>query len=228
MGDRQTSLDRSWEKAFVVECRVRDYTGKSIGDALAQVESHCLATGEDVNQAFGDPVAYATSLDLPKTRGSIRAIAASGLLGLISLFLIPGAIAGIVRESPLFLTTGQIIVYAIVLAATLALGVLPRPTLRTLLSLNRGQSIVIGTLVVGLWIGIMLLAPAPVELPAGWSVAIGGVCLAAAVAIGWRALGPDPVSLPDPNPGHGLGTRIGLALIWPAVVGAFTLLNIFI
>ncbi|SDD07663.1 hypothetical protein SAMN05216410_2767 [Sanguibacter gelidistatuariae] len=57
-----SSLTKKWRDAFVIELRLRGADGKQIGDELAQVESHCLDAGVLVDEAFGEPVAYARSV----------------------------------------------------------------------------------------------------------------------------------------------------------------------
>lgn len=57
-----SSLTKKWRDAFIIELRLRGADGKQIGDELAQVESHCRDSGVPVDDAFGDPVAYARSV----------------------------------------------------------------------------------------------------------------------------------------------------------------------
>ncbi len=59
-------VEEDWADAFVLEMRLRDVHGTVIGDALAEVDSHCADSGEGARETFGDPVAYARSLDLPR------------------------------------------------------------------------------------------------------------------------------------------------------------------
>lgn len=58
-------VEVEWAEAFVIELRLRDVPGAALGSALVEVESHCAESGEPAAEAFGDPVAYARSLDLP-------------------------------------------------------------------------------------------------------------------------------------------------------------------
>lgn len=52
-------LHRRWCDDFVLELRLRDVPGARIGDHLAEVESHCIETGTDPEEAFGDAPEYA-------------------------------------------------------------------------------------------------------------------------------------------------------------------------
>ena len=51
-----------WCDDFVVELRLIDVPGPVIGDHLGEVETHCSATGETPEEAFGEPAAYATQI----------------------------------------------------------------------------------------------------------------------------------------------------------------------
>lgn len=52
-------MHRRWCDAFILELRLRDVPGARIGDRLAEVESHCIETGTDPEEAFGDAREYA-------------------------------------------------------------------------------------------------------------------------------------------------------------------------
>jgi hypothetical protein len=53
---------QDWCDDFVVELRLIDVPGSVIGDHLGEVETHCAATGETPDEAFGEPAAYATQI----------------------------------------------------------------------------------------------------------------------------------------------------------------------
>ncbi len=55
-------VDQAWAEELVLELRLRDVVGGAIGNALAEVESHCAESGEPASEAFGDPTRYARSL----------------------------------------------------------------------------------------------------------------------------------------------------------------------
>ena len=52
-------MHRRWCDDFILELRLRDVPGARIGDHLAEVESHCIETGTDPKDAFGDAREYA-------------------------------------------------------------------------------------------------------------------------------------------------------------------------
>lgn len=60
-------IEPSWLEKFAVTLAVRDVAGASIGDAIAEVDSYVLESGESAEAAFGEPVAYARSLGLART-----------------------------------------------------------------------------------------------------------------------------------------------------------------
>src|SRR5690606_1217785 len=84
-------VERAWRDAFVVELRVRDVPGRSIGEALGEVEAYCADSGEDAPSAFGDPVAYAGSLAealptrrrLPLRDGAAVVVQTAGVMGVV-------------------------------------------------------------------------------------------------------------------------------------------------
>jgi len=87
-----------WRGDFVIALRLRNISGSQIGDALAQVDAHCTDSGEAPEEAFGDPVAYATNVaeqvrpvDLALCMSPLRV----GLLGLAVLFAVPTLLSGV-------------------------------------------------------------------------------------------------------------------------------------
>lgn len=53
----------AWLDEMTVELRLRNVRGTAIGDAVAAVEAHLAESGETPQEAFGDPRAYARSLE---------------------------------------------------------------------------------------------------------------------------------------------------------------------
>ncbi len=58
-------IDPAWTEAALLELRLLGVRGDRIGAALAEADAFCVDSGQDAAEAFGDPVAYARSLDLP-------------------------------------------------------------------------------------------------------------------------------------------------------------------
>jgi len=57
-----TSTTEGWLNELAVQLRLRGATGAETGEALAEVESHLVDSGETAQEAFGDPQAYAITL----------------------------------------------------------------------------------------------------------------------------------------------------------------------
>ncbi len=55
-------VDAAWREELVLELRLHDVPGEAIGGALAEVEAHCVDSGEDAQEAFGDARTYAATL----------------------------------------------------------------------------------------------------------------------------------------------------------------------
>ncbi len=99
---RKPEMDE-WRHAFLLRLRLRDVPGARIGEALAEVETHCADGGQTAHEAFGDPVAYADALaDGLKSPGAARRgglswsdalSAAAGLAGVVSLLQGAGSVA---------------------------------------------------------------------------------------------------------------------------------------
>ncbi len=70
---RRKWLMDEWRDTFLLELRMREVPGARIGEALAEIETHCADSGESPDEAFGDPVAYADAL-----ARSLRAEASGG------------------------------------------------------------------------------------------------------------------------------------------------------
>jgi hypothetical protein len=81
----------NWRQTLLMELRMRNIPGARIGEIMAEVDSHCADSGEDPRDAFGDPLTYARSLDVPRpnrprqvVRGAVQAFAGlGGIFGLL-------------------------------------------------------------------------------------------------------------------------------------------------
>ena len=60
-------VEPEWAEAVLLELRLLGVDGTRIGAALAEVDSHCVESGQTAEESFGDPVAYARRLELPAT-----------------------------------------------------------------------------------------------------------------------------------------------------------------
>ena len=46
-------VDPEWTNAFIVEARLANLNGTTIGDALAEIDAHVVSSGESAKAAFG-------------------------------------------------------------------------------------------------------------------------------------------------------------------------------
>lgn len=175
-------VDPQWAEAALLELRLRGVPGARIGEVLAEVEAHCVESGEDAASAFGDAATYARSLDLPTdestsprelfpvlVRGTLQA------LGLLAAVFGVGAWAG--RE-PLAITVGMIVIVAGLVAAELALLRFADQLLRA--AVHRPWAPAAGfVLAVGVCVAALLLGDQEVAAVPGAPVAVAGLLLVA-------------------------------------------------
>ena len=208
-------VDEKWAEAFVIELRLLDVAADALGATLAEVESHCAESGEPAVAAFGDPVTYARSLDLPAQReGRWDAVAVLGPVGtqFVGLLVLGWGVASIVlarREGgaapSVEVTFGMV---ALLVAFEVAILVFYRHSsaaLRRVLDRPVVSFVVLTALMTAFAVGAVLLDGVLVTLPA-WPVAVGG----ALVLVGgtaWslvqarRGTLEDPILSPVPTAG---------------------------
>ena len=194
-----------WRDNFVIALRLRNISGSQIGDALAQVDEHCTDSGEAPEEAFGDPVAYATHVaeqvrpvDLALSTSPLRA----GLFGLAVLIAVPtllSGVSGLARGGPAELSIGSL-VGAGVGTASIALVVQFASVLKDPRQRGRWFAAMWLLIAAMMWPSIIWTSTA-VELSAWLSVGIA-VVLLAATWVSLRATGPDVVV--DPLTGDSL------------------------
>lgn len=195
-------VDRTWLDAFVVELRLRDVPGTRIGDALAEVDAHCADSGEQAAEAFGDPVAYARSLDLPAAPGAageVRRVVAGVATQVAGLLLLPATAAAVARGNEVAITGGTLLASVLAVAVVSGLALAPGGALRLVL----GRPVVTWACLTAITVAVALPAllwrSTSLHLAPGAVAVVGLVALAAGTVIGWRALGADdPVRAPDP------------------------------
>lgn len=73
-------VEPDWVEAMLLELRLQGVSGERIGAALAEVEAHVVDSGQNAQEAFGDPVAYARSLDLPPEPEQSRTATLKGVV----------------------------------------------------------------------------------------------------------------------------------------------------
>ncbi len=228
--DVAPGVDPAWADAFLLQLRLADVPGRHIGDALAEVASHCAESGESAAEAFGDPVEYARSLDLPAGPDSTDGMPGSvvpWVVQALALLLLADAVPALAAGEAVEVTTGHLVAVVLLAGAMAALGrwgsrmlgfVMRRPVLAWLASM-----IHIGLLVGAflLFQGVVAQVPGPVATGVGAAALLAGTGWVLAVLHGMD-FAEDPVTstLAEPRPRRGRLTavvRYGPAFLAPVV-----------
>jgi hypothetical protein len=182
-------VEEDWADAFILELRLLDVHGTVIGDALAEVDSHCADSGEGARETFGDPVAYARSLALPQMedagwRGLVPVLVPVEVQ-VAGLFAVSASAGPLRHDRSVELTVGIAVGALVLVLATMALAVWADAILRAFVrrplvaSLGFGAVVLVSALPVAL-IGVsepIASAPAPLVLGAGGVLLVVGCVL---------------------------------------------------
>lgn len=126
-------LHRRWCDDFVLELRLRDVPGARIGDHLAEVESHCIETGTDPEEAFGDAREYAQEVgdaDEPARDTGVLRVTLISLAALVVFLTGNDATNRWARGEALSFNVAELICLGLLAAGVAALPVLRGPLLR--------------------------------------------------------------------------------------------------
>jgi hypothetical protein len=118
-------VDEVWAESFCLELRLLGVEGARIGAALSEVESHCNESGQSAQLAFGTPVEYARSLQLPVDgdhgpRAVLRFLVPVSVL-VLGMFLLVWSCVQWLRGQWLEVTTGHLVIAAAFLLTVTAL-----------------------------------------------------------------------------------------------------------
>ncbi len=192
-------VDDAWTDEFVVRLRLRDVPGDRIGDALAEVDAHCADSGEGALEAFGDPVEYADSLDLPSEPdepGVRRTLAGSGLQ-IIGLLLAPQAVGALATGEVLPVSAGGVTTLGIMVAVLAAFAVRHDAVLRSMIARPWPWCVGIGLLATACLLPMLLWQTQVADVEPWVGLALAVALLAVGGVVQARALGAgDPVLLP--------------------------------
>ena len=192
-------VDDSWVDGFVVRLRLLDVPGDRIGDALAEVDAHCADSGESALEAFGDPVAYADSLDLPSKpdeAGIRRTLAGSGLQ-IIGLLLTPQAVGTLATGGSLPVSAGGVTTLGVMVAVLAAFAVWHDAVLRSMIARPWPWCIGIGLLATACVLPMLLWQTQVADVDPWVGLALAVALLVVGGVVQARALGAgDPVLLP--------------------------------
>lgn len=105
-----TTQDQKWLDALILELRLRDVSGDGIGDIVASVKEYLADSGEEAREAFGEPAAYAASLDLSASvvETSLKGTMARSVVGMVAFMVFTQAISPWVAGETLGLGAAQL------------------------------------------------------------------------------------------------------------------------
>ena len=206
-----SSPTKKWRDAFVLELRLRGADGKQIGDELAQVASHCSDAGTGVEEAFGDPVAYARSVVVADdgsptlSAGEGRRIVMRTLVQTVGLMILLQSVLALRAGRPVTFTGGEVI-NVLVLAALLVLlvtradAVLNFLARRSFVVVFAWAAMIVALLVVVALIAAPAVSTASLSLAltvhAGLASGVGAVVLLVPSVFGSPSVGDDPIVVP--------------------------------
>jgi hypothetical protein len=207
-------VDKKWAESFILELRLIGIQGVRIGAALSEVESHCSESGENAQQAFGAPVDYARSLQLPGDSDHSPAAVVRSLepimVQVLGMLLLNWSFSAWLRGQILDITTGHLLIASVALLAMVAVV----PLADSLFRMAVYHQIRIVILMFFIYLAITATCVAAIRFldgviwsgSAGWGLAVGATTLAGGVA--WaiarrRAVGSDedPITSPFDNAG---------------------------
>jgi predicted membrane channel-forming protein YqfA (hemolysin III family) len=171
-------VDPTWREELVLELRLHDVPGDAIGGALAEVEAHCVDSGEDAQEAFGDARTYAATLARATGRRDdeplpLRTVgpAAAETVGIMATTA--GAVA-LLRGQPADLHLSALVLLLLVGVALVGVVRRPTPVLRRLLDTAPWRVALASLVLPVVVVAVYLLAPdAVLPLPAAPLTALG-------------------------------------------------------
>ncbi|MBN6754127.1 hypothetical protein JRG18_11000 [Kocuria palustris] len=126
-------MHRGWCDDFVLELRLRDVPGARIGDHLAEVESHCIETGTDPEDAFGDAREYAQEVgdaDEPTRDTGVLRVTLISLAALVVFLTGNDATNRWAADEPLSFNALELLSMGLMVAALALIPAILRPVLR--------------------------------------------------------------------------------------------------
>ncbi len=233
-------LEEAWAEKLIIELRLSGVDGARIGAALAEANSHCAESGQTASEAFGDPVEYARSLNLPKEEKPARGLAGVILPVAVQIAGMNAFLAGLAAwksDAAVHFTAGNAVVVVLLLGAFALLALRAEPFLRLILAHPFLAGIGFMTFIVLNVLALVLLQEYRIaELEAAPTVAGGTTLLL--LGILWqirisRAGQPgaeDPLISPiDTTPQQSSGRLVSFMMSWlvplyTVVLAAITLL----
>jgi len=209
-------VDEVWADSLLLELRLLGVAGDRIGEAVTEVESHCSESGQSAQEAFGDPVEYAQSLQLPEAAdSSTKAILLSVttiLVQVLGMWLLDWSFEAWIGGQQLELTVGRLVSTTAYLLLVVALIRFTEPFLRSLvrhpipcviLAYLAGNAAIVIPLI--LLDEVIWRGSAGLGLAMGAAVLAGGVVWAIARLHAHGAEEEDPITSPFANAGTSPG-----------------------
>lgn len=234
-------VDPDWADAFVLEARLLAVPGDRIGDALKEVEAHCLDSGASAADAFGDAEAYARSVagEGPRIAGSWTPHLWPLGLQVAGMSAVIAAVGALAQREPVTMTWGSLALVATLLAGSALLALLLDRALRFVLRRPWVSALALGaalTAMLVLAVSLARVLDAPIaQLPVPAAAGAGAALLVVGIALEWRMWRRTADPLVDPThpaesargtvpPGIWtvlVATAVGCAVVWllSSVVG---------
>ncbi len=204
-------VEPGWVEAMLLELRLQGVSGERIGAALAEVEAHVVDSGQNAEEAFGDPVEYARSLGLPPEPAQSRTATLKGVVPtLVQLFGLVAVVASMPWSADAVGVTATLLT-GLVVAALLPVVVVALGD-RVLRAIVEHPVVVfgvtmlcLGALAAGLVVaGRLGLDRTLFDVPRPAMMLIGLIALAIGTWMAIRSDAAEPDVVSSPVPGSGL------------------------
>ena len=199
-------VERKWAEKMVIELRLQGVAGPDIGAALAEVESHCAESRQTAKAAFGEPVEYARSLELPadasQEPAAIGRAVAPVIVQVIGSFAVLAAVPALRHGAPVDVQTGQVVWLLAFLAVAAGLVLAAESILRLLLQRPVMGMLAGAALMLLLVVPSILLPWSVAQVPALLVLVLGLVLLGGGAAWSWQRARSEPTdAIISPVPG---------------------------
>ncbi|GAB3040904.1 hypothetical protein [Sediminivirga luteola] len=236
-------IDPRWSEEFILELRLTGVSGKQIGAALAEADSHCAESGESAEEAFGAPAVYARSLDLP-VQSEDRSLSRGPLptvVKLTGMLMLVWAVSSFVQDQPASIRLGGML--SLVLLAGLVVFTMRSAEAVLRLAVQRTGLVILANVLVVATVVLLswFLRQELFYVPSVLLMTVGAAALVAGTLWEFVMLRNRPAASGDllisPLEGHEAAARRGAALGWaeyaqvfllPAATGVIVLLLILV
>jgi hypothetical protein len=235
-------VDEDWAEALLLELRLQGVPGDVVGSVLAEVDAHVVDSGTTAQDAFGDPVAYARSLDLPTASEGPRDHLRSAVpvsVQVTGMLLTLWATTALAAGEPMTVTAGHLVVTAALAVQVVALAVWSDRVLRTVVERPVATWFAFMGLLALNVVALVLLRQLVLSAPAAAVATLGVLLLATGTGLAWHrdrtGADHDPVlsplagagpttTEPESSPAARRWGAVGVWIvpIWTAVLVAIT------